>query len=376
MISITDLLTPLTADQVRTTMVTTLVTLGIPADKWKKGGSLSTLLTVCATVIASFTSLLAQAIGSGFLETAAGNWLTLLAHFVYGVDRPEATFATGPLTLTNAGGGTFDYAAGQATFLDPTTKKQFTNVNPFHLDPLSSLTIDIIASDAGSASSAAVGQISELVTFMLEVTCSNPSDVVGQDAMADPELRALCLASLGARSVRGPRTAYEYAVQVAKNSVTGAGVNVNRWRVTPNSHTGHVGVVVASPSGPVTSTDLTGVDTSIEANARPDAVTVDLSGATTKAYVHSIVVWCKALPGYTEAAVSAAVGKALLAYFQSYPIGGEPKDSASGVWATGVEGKITSSFPGIFAVDGLDDMALTASQVATNSITISVRLAS
>jgi hypothetical protein len=373
MISVKDLLTPLTPAQVRTTMVSKLIALDVPADKWKQGGSLSTILTVLATVIAAFTTLLALALGAGFLETASGHWLTLVAHYIYGVDRPAATFATGKLTLTNVGGGIYDYLAGQATFADLATGKQYTNVADLHLAATSTLTIDIIATEAGSASSAAVGKVDTLVTFMLGVTCSNPTDVVGQDAMLDEPLKALCLAALGARSVRGPRTAYAYAVQVALNAVTSAPVNVNRWSVTPNSHTGHVGVVVASPAGVVSANDLTGVGTSIEAIARPDAVTVDLTGATTVAYTQAITVWCRALPGYTSSAVQDAVGAALLTYFEAYPIGGIAKGVAQGVWATGLDGVVTSSFAGVYAVDGLVDMALTAGQVATNGITIAVR---
>lgn len=374
-VTVKALLTPLSADAIRATMVATLITLGIPADKWIKGGVASTLLTVFATVLHMFSVLLSQVLGGGWLESASGNWLTLLGHYVYGVDRPEATFATGTLTLTNAGGGIYTYLAGQATFSDSTSGATYTNAADFTLNANTSLTINIIATEAGAASSAAVGKVDALVTFMLSVTCSNPSDVVGQDAMLDEPYRALCFAALGARSVRGVRTAYAYAIQVATNAVSGAGVNVNRWLVTPNSHTGHVGVVVASPAGIVDANDLTGVGTSIEAIARPDAITVDLTGATTVPYSKAITVWCEAAPGLVAQTVSDAVGESLLEYFEAFKIGGLSKGGPFALWATGLDGVVKSAYAGIFAVDGLDDLVLTVGQVPTNSITIAVRFA-
>jgi phage-related baseplate assembly protein len=374
-ISVLSLLAPLTSVQVRASMVSALVTLGIPADQWKQGGSLSTMLTVTATTLAGFTTLFSQAVGAGFLETAAGNWLTLLAYYVYGVSRPSATFASGNLTLTNTGGGVYTYAAGQAIFADSSTGAQYTNAVSFSLGANTSTTFAVTAKIAGSAQSAAPGALDTVVTTMLFVTCSNLAAVVGQDAMLDAPLRALCQAALGAMSVRGPRTAYEYAIAVALNPVTGAPVNVNRSIVTSASHTGVVNVVVASPAGAVTSDDLTGVENSIEAIARPDAVTVNVSSATTVPYDVAIVVWVTATPGLSAPPVIAAVAQALVAYFANVaPIGGFVHDSANGIWATGLEGVVSASYPGIYAVDGLEDLILSAGQVAVDEITVSVRL--
>ena len=77
--SITQLLTTLTTDQVVTTLTNTLAALGVPADKWRKGGSFSTLRKAVATLFAGFTTTMVSAIGAGFLETAQGAWLTALS---------------------------------------------------------------------------------------------------------------------------------------------------------------------------------------------------------------------------------------------------------------------------------------------------------
>ena len=223
-ISVEDLLTPQTPAQTRTTLVNALVTLGVPADQWNPGGAFSVILTVIATVYANLTVLLAQAIGSGFLPTATGGWLTLLAIYVYGVTRPAATFASGAITLTNGGGGTFTYVVGAVTFFGHDQRPERL---PKHRSDRARPELDanrreIKCTAAGAIGSAAPGEINALVTQMPAVTVSNGLSVVGQDAMGDDDLRTLCTNSLGASSVRGPRSAYAYAISVAVNAVTGA----------------------------------------------------------------------------------------------------------------------------------------------------------
>lgn len=378
LVPIETLLAKMTQDQVRTTLVDLLVGLGIPADKWRTGGTASTILTVVAATFADFQSLVVDGIGSGFLETAEGGWLVLLAYYVYGVTAPPATFASGNLTLTNAGGGTYSYSAGGATFLNPTNGISYVNTASFTLNPSASLTIPIQATRQGSAGSSAPSTITQLVTTMLSVTCSNGSSVVGQDAATDAEVRTLCQDRLGVLSVRGPRTAYLYAAKTATNTVTGLIVNINRVSVTPSSSKGTVTVYLASPSGIPDPDDVTGVATNIELIARPDCVTVTVLPCTTVAYSPSIVVWVKAGTGTTSAALQTAIADAITAYIAAYPIGGLTTDAGQGLFASGIDGVAGPAVAGmnstIVSVEGSTDLALVDGQVATDGVTVSVRL--
>ncbi len=379
--TINDLLSTQTADQIRQALVTMLVTAGIRADLWRKGGSLSTILTVVAAFLAAFQRLTVQAIGFGFLPIATGGWLTLLAYYVYGVTRPEATFASGFVTLTNAGGGVYNYPVGQVTFLNSTTKQTYTNAVPLALGALSVVTIAVTAVNAGTASNAAPGQIDTLQTQLLDVTVSNAFSVLGLDAMSDADLRVLCTNKLGASSVRGPRNAYAYAVQVAVSPTTGAPVNINRTSVSVSSHTGTVTVYCASPSGAPTSDDLQGAINSIEqgvpglsppfSGARPDGVTALVFGATPVPYGPDMIVWAQAQQGLSAADLQAQVAAALSLFISLYPIGGLATDSQQGLFATGIDGVVKSVHPAIFAVQGPIDLPLTAGQVATYATPLS-----
>lgn len=376
MIAIDDLLTALTTDQVVQTWTDNLVALGVPADKWRKGGVFSTLLRVSAATYAGFTTIMVAAIGSAFLPTSAGGWLTLLAFYVFGVSRREATFASGQITLTNAGGGVFTYAPDAVTFIDTRTKKTYRNVAGFTLGALTVLTIDIAATEAGASSSAPPGEIDQLQTSMLGVSVSNALSVVGVDAESDEELRAACVSKLGSLSVRGPRTAYLWATRIAVN-ISGDPVNINRVAVSTDSHTGQVTVTLASPQGVPTSADVTAAADSIEQNARPDGVTVTVTSAIPVPYAPALIVWATAQPGLTPDTVQAAVTANLTTFLSLYPVGGlRTSDGRRALFASGIDGVTKSAHAAIFAVDGAFDLALVDGQVATDAIGVTTRLVS
>ncbi|HVH51724.1 MAG TPA: baseplate J/gp47 family protein, partial [Gaiellaceae bacterium] len=234
----------------------------------------------------------------------------------------------------------------------------------------------IVAANLGTIGNANPGDINAIVTTMLGVTCSNLGPILGLDPPTDIQIRQLCINSLGARSVRGPRTAYAFAIAIALNSSTGTPVNINRQTISSSSHTGQITVTVASPSGVPLSTDVTGVATSIEAVARPECVTVTTQGATAVPYNAAITVYVYQLPGVTAAQVQAAVQSAIDDYFALFPISGLTADGFTGFHQTGLNGAIAASFFGVYAVDNTGgDVVMTAGQVMTEgAITITVRL--
>lgn len=377
--SIQTLLSPMTSQQVRQSWVNQLVTLGIPADQWVAGGVASTILTIIATTFASFQNLIVQAISSGFLNTASGQWLVLLAFYVYGVVAPAATFASGQLTLTNSGGGVYNFAPFTATFLNPSTGKTYQNVTAISLNGPSTQTITIQCTVAGTQGNAAPASITQLVTTMLDVTCSNASAVLGSDAITDANLRQLCLNKLGTLSVRGPASAYAYAVSTATGASSGMPVNINRSRISASSSTGTVTVYVASPSGPASADDVDGVINNIAIVAQPDAVVVNVVDATGVAYSNSVSAWC-ALNGVAASTMTTAIENALDTYFENFPIGGLTTDAGTGLFATGIDGVIGQAIVDAggtpVSVEGTTDLALVPGQVATNNIALTLRTTS
>lgn len=375
--TIEQLTTTPTADETFDTMIGWLVAQGVPADKWRQGGVGRSILRAVAQVYVLLASLITLINGAGYLETATGDFLTLLARYVYGVERVVATFASGTVTLTNSGGGVYTWNPGELVVRNSVTKKLYRNTAIVTLLAGATLTgVAVEALELGTASNAGAGEVSELAVVAAGVTVTNPSPIVGVDEQIDESLRAECLAKLGALSMAGPRGAYSYAIQSAKNG--GVPVNVNRWVISPASSTGVVSVRVASPSGAADAGDVTAIADSIENVARPDSVTLDLATVTTATYAYPLVVWARATPGVTAASLQTKVLAALASYAASYPIGGlrKPPSSQGYLYDDSVQAVAKSADPLIFAVDstGGADLPLSFGQVPIITSTVDVRL--
>ncbi len=207
-LSIDDLIDPPTEDQIFETFLDTLESFSIPARSWRKAGVSRTILRVVAKTYSGFGLVISEAVRSGFLETARGGWLTLLARNVFNVERRAATFASGKIQLSNGGGGIYAFAIDAARFLWTIKGKAYTNSEAFTLNPADVKLVAIHAVEVGAASSAPPGEITSIETTMLGVTATNPESVVGTDDEPDEELRAACKNKLASISVRGPRGAY------------------------------------------------------------------------------------------------------------------------------------------------------------------------
>ncbi len=376
MLSVDDLFTPVTSDQALEKYLSTLESLGVPARSWRKGGAFRNILKVVAISFAALTNVVSDMAKSGFLDSATGGWLTLLAHFVYGVDRPPATFASGQVLFTNTSGAHYTNAAGTVRLLWVAGNKAYVTLDDLSLIGPGTQLVNVQAVEIGSASSVGPTLIDTLETTLIGVTVSNPLSVAGSDELGDPELRQLCRDKIGALSLLGPRGAYSFAVGIATR-LDGSPVNINRIKLVPSPTTGVETVYLAAPGGVPLTSDVDLVKASIEVWARPDSVTVDTLPVTTSAFAKSLTVWAKSGPGVDADTISAAVSAALTSMVAVYPIGGlaKPPSLQGYLWATNIEGTAKSAHPAIFAVDGVGpDIALSDGEVATLAATITVRI--
>ncbi len=377
-LTITDLFTPLSAEDIRAKMVVELLILDVPADKWRKGGVASSILTVASIILSMFSFIIATVIQGFFLPTSSGVGLKALAFYVYGVDVPEATFATGNVTLTNAGGGVYSQAVGTYSVSNPTTGAVYTNAEAFVLSATSTATVLFRASDIGSAGNSVPGAVTNQVTGLIGVTVSNPTAFVGTDSPNDAAIRLLCTNKLASLSVRGVRTVYAYAIQTATNPTTLGAVNINRWSITESSHLGTVALVVASASGVVAADDLTGIRTRIEEVARPSGVGVTVTAAVDEIYAPTITIWVSAPAGSSSVAIKAIIDTAISDFISVYPIGGvtagdDDNLSFTGLFGEGVTGAIAAGAKDagakLLSVRGASDLALTDGQIAVDEVT-------
>src|SRR4249920_678192 len=188
-----DLIEPATDAEVESKYYEILGTIGVTTTQWSPGSVLRTYIEGTSILVSALSQVMALMTRSGYLEFSEGDWLTQVAHYVYGVDRIQATYATGKITLTNAGGALYSLGPGDLIVSNPTTRKTYRNEAAIVLNPLSTvIDIPIVAVEAGADSTSAAGAITQLVTTLLRVTVTNDAAVVGSDEELDPQLRDRC----------------------------------------------------------------------------------------------------------------------------------------------------------------------------------------
>lgn len=328
-LTLADLTTPMTREEVRQSIYRALGTVGVSTTSWKSGAVVRTIVAILSAILAAFSELMAAIAKSGFLELAEGPWLTLVARYVFGVDRIEATFAAGQVTLNNAGGGVYDFAPNDLIVQNPTTHKTYTNTVAVHVGALQvGVPADIVAVEAGAASTSTPGTITALVTTAVGVTCTNAGAVVGLDAELDPALRIRCYEKTSSLSPDGPREAYSFIAKGAKRQ-DGTLVGVTRVRVSPNSTTGIVTVTVAGASGAISgtvgdpATDLGAVNKAIQESVVPLGLAAAIvQSATALAIAVTYEVWISQSAALTNQQVQDLVAAAYTSFITGQPIAG------------------------------------------------------
>lgn len=389
MIPLAQLLTAPTAASTRAAAVGILESIGIPASSWRSGGVASSLLTATTSVFASvIASLVTTALAAPFLPISPPPWISILAKYVYGVIPVEATFASGTVSLTNPGGGTYNIKAGQLAVANSFTGTVYTNVAPFTLGPTTTLAgVEVQANILGSVGNASagpgLGSIDTVVSTNLfpgvVVTVVNLAPVEGLDGDLPTVIRQKCLAAIAARSYFGPNGAYQNAIVQARNGTQP--VNVNRWSIVNDPSTGEITAYLASPAGAPTALDVAAVQVAIDLLAQPQGITATATPCTViplSAAPQTVTVWATGAGIVDPIALLADIEAAIDDALAVYPISGlaTPPSTQGYLYASFLDGVVKSASPRIYNVVGFVDVPLLAGQVAerTSTTTIRVRL--
>jgi uncharacterized phage protein gp47/JayE len=296
--------------------------LGLNTSSWVAGDPTRSLYHFLGDALSRLEEMVAGFIGSGFLDYAADDWLTLLAEQAYNVERVEGTFATSTVTLTNSGGGVFIVAAGDVVVKNTGTGKTYTNTTGGTLSPGvgEELELDVTADEVGSDSSAAADAINALVTTMLGVTVTASTAALGLDEEEDEALRDRCRAKLGMLSSAGPADAYNYVVK--SSDLTGV-TDITRARTVGDSTIGDVVVYVAGAAGDVDAASVTAAQLAVETWAAPICITPTVTNATEVLVPVTYSVWLYASVGEETPTITTAIAAALAGMFALRPIGGD-----------------------------------------------------
>lgn len=324
MATLDSLLKELTPDQCLEALVNIVDTVGVPSTAYQEGSVVRTLLEADSDMMSYTTWVLSGIAASGFLETAAGEWLDLVA--IYGgsgLYRNGASYAQGSIELTNTTGGTFTAASGALTVRNSNTGKQYRNVGAISVANNASAVYTFEAVEAGAASNAAAGEITSLTTSVSGVAVANTTTFVGLDQESDESLRSRLRFYHQAKSSFGPSEAYHYW---AKQALKGDGTPVGVTKVkTISDGSGTLTVVVASDAGaiPAGPDGIDSVDAILRTSALTQGPTLIVQSAVEHLLAGTVSVYAYNDANLTTDDVQDLVLASLTDRVKALPIGGD-----------------------------------------------------
>lgn len=351
--------TATTADAYLTQLLATLASNGFPATAWQSGNAGRTLARADAEALADLRAVVADVVKGGYLDTATGDWLTLLAAGVFDLDRVTATYAVGEVTLTcSASAGPYNITAAGLVVSDGTRRWRSTNTGLLTLASGGTLTVGVKAESPGTAyniTGDGVNGIDTIVSPALAgVTVSAVSSwltTTAVDDETDAELRARCRLRWSTLGRGANLDAYVY-------NALNAGVSaVTRAQCVPGGGDGTLVVYIAQSAATATSPQVAAVQAYIDGVAPvTDAPTVTAATAVTVNITATIYV----LAASDSTANRTLATDALSAYINGLDLG----DATVDVVKLGAAIYAAAGIRDVDVVIPAADVSISAGQVA------------
>ena len=308
---------------------------GIKVTAWAEGSPTRSVYYSTANFGKALVDQIGQIADFGILSSASGAAVDVVAAEVYGILFPGATFATTTLLITNSGGGEYPYSPDNPLQLTSTiTKKQYTSLGSGVISALEvNHPLAVIATEAGSASTALAGQIDSWVSSVVGLSINQPNAAIGEDVLSDDNKKTACTARVGfvptasTIGAGGAAGAYESVARSGPDGKGGVvrpdGSRISVTRVLAISDgAGGVTMYAADADGPLTSPDLALVESSVLAYAKPIGVPVAVNNTVALPITCTLTVWIGASTTATDAEIRTAIELALVTYAENVKIGG------------------------------------------------------
>lgn len=331
---LTDLISPVSADDVMAQELSYAQVIGLPATAWQPISIGREIMYINASVVASFSEVMQSGVvAGGFITYAKGGWLTLLCHELQETDRIEANYASGLITLTNSTGLPIPVSAGDVRVLNETTEKTYTSTAADTIPANGSIQLAFVADQPGTASNLTSTDVLSLVNTIPGVTPSFYENLVGQNEETDSALRTRARQANAKASPNGPAAAYEY---FAKSTTRPDGTNVGVTRVNAKSVNGTIVLYLATPTGALTTTDAQYVFDNVNSNVVPTGMALFIPTPTCVELPFSVAIAFRKNPNSSalNQDIADRVEAAIVDYFASVPVGGDNALSFRGIFAS------------------------------------------
>lgn len=140
-LSLSSLLTVQTKAVIYELGLSVATALGLPVTSWSAGDPTRSTYHFLSEIGETFEEIGGAFIGAGFLDEAEGAHLVYFAEQQYGVEVPEATYATCELLLVNTGGNVYNEDENDVTVSNPETGATYRNTAAIVLSSVIETTI-------------------------------------------------------------------------------------------------------------------------------------------------------------------------------------------------------------------------------------------
>lgn len=329
--AVEDLLALQTEDELFEQFCTDAATLPFPVDvrgmqpeRWAPGQ-----LHIEALAHAKYQERRKAIVESGWLRTAKGDSLTLVARGFFQLERYPSTAAVHQFRLTDvAGVGGVTYPAGtRVAFAD--NGQEFRNLTDLALPLNGYVDGNWKAEVAGALGNVAAGTVTRLRAPIVGVEITSPAIsgepgtivTAGRNQETDEQLATRCEDRWGSVGAGGNAAAYRFWVTESFD-VDGLVSSITRIKILDNNPygPGSIGAVIANASGTATGAELTRVGNYLAVRKALGSGMLLISSAAAQEELVSGVVSIRS--GYDPAVVLAAVQAALDTYESEFAIGG------------------------------------------------------
>ena len=363
-VPITDVLKPLTEEEILDLFLEAAVVIGLPTTAWQTGEPIYAMLEILARVIAKlWNEGVLPILSAPFLDYCVNDILTIVAFAIYGTLRYDATFAEGFADIENRDGDVFSFAAGDIR-VRGVNGKFFTNVTGGELaawsgsGPYPTLT-DVLfrAEEIGSASTLVQGSDPlEVISDQIGLHIIAQSAWVGQDQERDADLRVRARGAAAERSDGGPKLVYDRIARSTKRE-NGSTIPITRVHIPEPPGDGTLAIYIAGPSGAVDVSDVDLIQTAIVEKAEPLGTTATVSSAENVVVDVSATMYVKrgSVPANVDLVALAKV--LLVEFFRTAPIGGFFKSNiqtTGQVYVAELVALISQAHPAIYLAESTD----------------------
>jgi uncharacterized phage protein gp47/JayE len=390
MLTLQQMVTPVTEDQALATLLETLSQLGFQATSWQSGSIQLIMLRLFARVWARVSDTVALIAAGGFTTLAAqtsgaSGFLTLLARYFYSLERIPAQPTIGKILLTSSAGAPVagPWLPGDLIVSDSPDgtagARTYTCTEGGTLGPDSTISIEFKADVAGVDSNIAPATTLYMWTPLVGVTATNPAllpsntwiTTPGEDEEADGRLLLRCLGRWERLTYGNTDGAYVGWALEALPALT-------RVTIGAAAGDGTVRIIGATALGALDAGQIATIEDYVNGvtdgvGRRPinDIVTAESAVIQTSPALN---ITTYATAG-VQTTIAAAQTTALIAYIGSLPIGGVRLQGTQGRVIFSELVRITQSQVGARSVDFniSSDVLLDVNEIYLPTITIDVQ---